>query len=217
MKRLAVLLLIISLVFMVTACGTNSESSTPGDSVHISPSSSNEPTTPTTTETIVDPTYAAGVSAGNLTLGYIRFEIPDGFQPHMVDDHTYLLFSEDTECYFSVFSYDISELTEDQLLLFLPIQRENFMTEGAVQIDKTVIDGYVAGCDIPINYYGEMDDDLNVTSNMEMTFADSRYSYTIQFICKANNEHLTDYVTTFVEFTAYAKHLTGETQFTFVQ
>lgn len=158
-----------------------------------------------------------GVYGDTLILGNIKFSIPDGYEITIMDENTYMFESDDGDCAFGVFAADISELDEAATEVYLPMQADLFATDGATRVDEDTLDGYVAGFDVGLNFYMEMTQNLDVTTNIDTTFTDSWYAYTIIFRCSPTSEKQADYITTFVQFTGYSEYIGQTPRFDFVQ
>lgn len=218
-KLTSVLLIVCMAAALISGCdGTKYE----GDQTN--PVDAN-PTTmstssPTAETDVAYPTTSApkkdnGIYGNTVVLGNITFTIPDGFIATAVNDKSFMLSSDDGKCAFGLFAADISELDEDKAKLYLPQQDEIFVTEGSVIGDIDTIDGFVAGYDVVMDFYGVWDGNKIITV-MDGTFTDSWYAYTVMFRAESG-DGLSDYITKFAEFTGFAIHDGTESRFDFVQ
>lgn len=215
MKRCIISLVIALLVLYITltfaGCGTQNgnEITAPLNTAPTVTTSPIETTRPSKQET--------GIYGDTIILGNIQFTIPDGFTASKINERTFLLSSEDNECFFGLFAIDISDKSESTLKTYLPQQQKSFRdTEGTI-IDEDKIDGFISGFDVMLNFYSEINLDLEITAKMDTTFTDSWYAYTVLFQCDGASEKLSDYVTTFAHFTGYSKYIGEEPRFNFVQ
>lgn len=225
MKKLTALILAVAMILCLTACGNNEES----PATTISETSTDETTATQTTETTVnETTYAEtttdielsrknGVYGNTLVLGNIEFTIPDGFLVTVINTNSYLLSSEDYACSFAVCANSIMELDEEKTKTYLPMQHKVYMTENATRFSEDTLDGFIAGYSVTFDFYGEITTELDVSTNIDATFTDSWYAYTVLFRCDTNSENLADYVSTFVTFTGYSKYIGNSPRFEFVQ
>ena len=173
---------------------------------------------PATVIDVPDPvSHQTGVFGDKLILGNLEFSIPDGFSVTIVNDNTFSLTSSDKECVFGLHATDISELSEPQAIEYLPMQHDAFMTEGIVRVNESDLEGIIAGFDLIIDFYGEMSEDLDITTCMDTSFTDSWYAYTIMFKCDPDADKASEYVTTFVEFISYSEYLGESPRFDYVQ
>lgn len=194
MKRYLALLLAVSLL-MLPACTTNNQD---GKS-----SGSEQP--------------VVSVDGSTLTLGNFEIQIPDGFSVNSSDENTVSIASADGGCFIGVFAADVSGLTEEQVKTFLPQQAASFMADSSSRASERQSDTRFGPFDVTIDLYAETSSELAATVNMDTSFTDSWYTYTIMFRCYADSDKLSDYTTTFAEFCGYAEYTGEDARFDFVQ
>lgn len=152
-----------------------------------------------------------------VALGNFKIPYPKDFELNSVTENTAMFTSNDDNCVIGVFSADVSTLTESQIRDFLPAQHNSFMTEGAVKGDITEKAVSFGSFDLSFDLYAEVDTDSLATINMDTTFTDSQYSYTIMFRCYAEADNLGEHSYSFAEFCGSAKYVGGSPRFEFIQ
>ncbi len=160
---------------------------------------------------------AISVDDNVITAGNFKIPIPDGFEATSSEENTASIASEDGGCFIGIFAADVSSLTEEQIIGHLPSQHDSFMTDGASRSDERETATQFGPIDIILNLYAEKSADLNATINMDASFTDSWYSYTIMFRCYAGSDKISEYSTSFAEFCGYAEYIGAEARFSFVQ
>lgn len=160
---------------------------------------------------------AAQINGDIILLGNLEFTIPKSFSAGSVSDNSIVLLSDDAFCEMGLFAADVSMLDDARLREYLSAQREAFLTENVVRLEESQLDSIVAGFDVVVNSYGEIDSKGNTAHVMDITLTDSWYSYTILFKCDTDAPNLSDFATIFAEFICYAKYLGETPRFDFVQ
>ena len=215
MKKSIVAILLIALMLCVSGCGSSNTS----DTTVAAGASDNENTTLNHTQTSTTGTAKRenGVYGKILVLGNIEFTIPEGFQATIIDENTYMLTSKDYACSIGLYANSVQELDEEMTQIYLPLQHQAFVGEEETKYEESKLDGFAAGFEIKMNSYASATDDLRLSINMNSTFTDSWYAYTVMFKCASDSANLNSYVTTFAEVTGYAEYVGDEPRFDFVQ
>ena len=200
MKKFLSICLILSL-FTLVACAGNSQipdSSTAGSSVPEEP--------------------AISIEGDILRMGNFEIAIPNGFKVTSSSENSASIAANDGDgCFIGVFAADVSALTEDKIKEFLPQQATSFSTDNAIRSNESQTDTKFGPLTVTLDLYAETSSDLNATINMDASFTDSWYTYTVMFRCYAGSDNISEYSTTFAEFCGYAKYTGKAARFNFVQ
>ena len=186
MKKVLVLLIVTSLILSICGCSV-------------------KPTEAPSDEFTHNERDAVTVNSKTITMGNFLITLPDGFSVTSSTENSASVSSADGLCYIGVFAADVSGLTEDQILNRLPSQHESFMTPGATRGEvknQTVTFGPYK---LTFDLYAEIDTDSIATINMDGSFTDSWYTYTVLYRC-ASGTDVSDYTYSFGEFCAYSEY-----------
>ena len=151
------------------------------------------------------------VNAGNL-----KMTIPSGYTAEQVNDNAVMLGSPDGKCGISIFAADISALDEAAAMAYIPMQKESFYADDAVQSEIEEIGPYtVGGFDVTMEVYSEILTDLSMYSALSTTFTDSWYGYTI--LLKTAETSTEAYATAYGQMVMTAIYTGPAARFDFVQ
>lgn len=149
---------------------------------------------------------AVTVNGKTITMGNFLITLPDDFSVTSSTENSASISSTDGLCYIGVFAADVSELTEEQIINRLPSQHESFMTPNATRgepKDQTVKFGPY---NLKFNLYAELGDDSIDTINMDGSFTDSWYTYTVLFRCHVDAD-VSGHTYSFAEFCGYSEYI----------
>lgn len=176
-------------------------------------------TAPTETTAPAEPTEtgpACSISGNTVTAGNLKMTIPSGYTAQQVNDNAVMLGSPDGKCGISIFAADISDLDEAAAMAYIPMQKESFYADDAVQSEIEEIGPYtVGGFDVTMEVYSEIFTDLSMYSALSTTFTDSWYGYTIQL--KTAEISTEDYATAYGQMVMAAIYTGPTARFDFVQ
>ena len=220
MKRKTLALLLCA-VLLLTACAapppettapptTQPVETTAPVAVTTAPPETTAPAAPT------EPAQACRINGNTVIAGNLTFAIPDGYAASPVNDNAVMLASSDGKCGISIFAADISSLDEATTMAYIPMQKESFYSDDAVQSEIEVIGPYtVGGFDVTMEVYSEIFTDLSMYSVLTTTFTDSWYGYTI--LLKTAEISTEDYATAYGKMVMAAKYTGPAARFDFVQ
>lgn len=164
----------------------------------------------------VDAAPVCSISDNTVTVGNLIFQIPEGYTATLVNENAIMLGSPDGKCGISIFGADISSLDEAAAMYYIPMQRESFYADDAVQSDIETIGPYtVGGFDVNMEVYSEILTDLSMYSVLTTTFTDSWYGYTI--LLKTAEISTEDYATAYGQMVLTATYTGPTPRFDFVQ
>lgn len=156
------------------------------------------------------------ISGNTVTAGNLKMHIPSGYTAEQVNDNAVMLGSPDGKCGISIFAADISDLDEAAAMAYIPMQRESFYADDAVQSEIETIGPYeVGGFDVNMEVYSEIYTDLSMYSVLATTFTDSWYGYTI--LLKTAETSTEDYATAYGQMVLTATYTGAVPRFDFVQ
>lgn len=159
---------------------------------------------------------ACSISSTTVTAGNLTFTIPDGYTATLVNENSIMLGSPDGKCGISIFAADISALDEATAMVYIPMQKESFYADDAVQSEIDEIGPYtVGGFDVTMEVYSEICTDLSMYSVLSTTFTDSWYGYTI--LLKTAETSTEAYATAYGQMVMTATYTGTEPRFDFVQ
>lgn len=221
MKRKTLALLLCA-ALLLTACAAAPTPTTPPTTT----AAPTETTTPVETTTAppettapaapTEPAQACRIDGSKVIAGNLTLAIPEGYAASPVNDNAVMLASPDGKCGISIFAADISSLDEAATMAYIPMQKESFYSDDAVQSDIEVIGPYtVGGFDVTMEVYSEIFTDLSMYSVLTTTFTDSWYGYTI--LLKTAEISTEDYATAYGQMVMTAKYTGPAARFDFVQ
>lgn len=156
------------------------------------------------------------INGDTVTAGNLIFQIPDGYTASLVNENAIMLGSPDGKCGISIFAADISAIDETTAMAYIPMQRESFYADDAVQSEIETIGPYtVGGFDVTMEVYSEIFTDLSMYSVLTTTFTDSWYGYTI--LLKTAETSTEDYATAYGQMVLTAVYTGAAPRFDFVQ
>lgn len=158
------------------------------------------------------------LSENQFLVGNIVVTCPEGFSvADQSEDGGMVAFtSEDNDCAIGLFAFDISFMSEESAMAFLPGQHSTFIESDAVRISEDDLECTIAGFPVIIDGYGNAASDPWYF-NFDTTFTDSWYSYTMLFRCPGENEFLDQYTTAFVDLLVFSEYRGEDPRFDFVQ
>ena len=145
------------------------------------------------------------MAENTITMGNFLITLPDGFSVTSSTENSASVSSADGLCYIGVFAADVSTLCEEDIIGHLPSQHESFMTPNATRgasEEQTVKFGPFS---LKFNLYAELGNDSIDTINMDGSFTDSWYSYTVLFRCHVDAD-VSSHTYSFAEFCGYSKY-----------
>lgn len=174
--------------------------------------------TPETPESSVTQTdiQAVELSDNEFLCGNLIFAIPEGFEIIKQDEVYTCISNDDGTCVIGFVAADIAQLDEEKTKLYLPMQHDAFLEEGIIRVSAGDLESQIAGFAVIIDAYGN----ANVnpwTMNMDTSFTDSWYAYTILYRCEGESELLDQYNLMFIDMTIGAKHNGKPARFDYVQ
>lgn len=202
MKKTIIFLLVISLVLSFYGCSPKN--------------STTEDETINTTKTTEPQKDAVSVDKNTITMGNFLITLPDGFTITSFTENSASVSSADGLCYIGVFAADVSELPEEDILEHLPSQHESFMTPGATRGEPKEQTVKIGPYKLTFNLYAEIDTDSIDTINMDGSFTDSWYTYTVLYRCYAEAD-VSSYTYSFAEFCGNSKYIGLEPRFNAMQ
>ena len=156
------------------------------------------------------------INGDTVTAGNLIFQIPDGYTASLVNENAIMLGSPDGKCGISIFAADISDLDEAATMIYIPLQRESFYTDDAVQSEIEKIGPYdVGGFEVDMEIYTEILTDLSMYAVLTTTFTDSWYGYTI--LLKTAEVSSEGYATAYGQLVLTAVYTGATPRFDFVQ
>lgn len=220
-KNLALLLCAALLLTACTAAPTTTaaptETTTPVETI-AAPAETTVPPTTIPETTAPAPHPVCQLSSSTATVGNLQIPIPDGFSAEIVNDNSIMLKNEVRTCGVILFAADISDLDEETVQAYLPMQQEQFLTADVVRGDTDVYeDMSVAGIPVAFQAYGEMYTDLSTQMVLEATFTDSWYAYTIKMVEPIEDDYNGDNITSVMTALLLATHTGPAARFDFVQ
>lgn len=187
MKKALVLLIVASIILSICGCSA-------------------KPTENPSEELTKNEKDAVSVNGKTITMGNFLITLPDGFSITSSTENSASVSSSDGLCYIGVFAADVSGLTEDQIINRLPSQHASFMTPGAtkgsVQDQSVTFGPYKLTFDL----YAEVDTDSISTINIDGSFTDSWYTYTVLYRC-ATGSDVSDHTYSFAEFCGKSQYI----------
>ena len=192
-----------------TTTAAPTETTTPVETT-TAPPETTAPAAPT------EPAQACRIDGSKVIAGNLTLAIPEGYAASPVNDNGVMLASPDGKCGISIFAADISSLDEATTMAYIPMQKESFYSDDAVQSEIEVIGPYtVGGFDVTMEVYSEIFTDLSMYSVLTTTFTDSWYGYTI--LLKTAEVSTEDYATAYGQMVMTAKYTGPAARFDFVQ
>lgn len=163
-----------------------------------------------------DSSATVSISGNTVTAGNLKMTIPSGYTAEQVNDNAVMLGSSDGKCGISIFAADISDLDEAAAMAYIPMQKESFYADDAVQSEIEGIGPYtVGGFDVTMEVYSEICTDLSMYSVLSTTFTDSWYGYTI--LLKTAETSTEAYATAYGQMVMTAIYTGPAVRFDFVQ
>lgn len=187
MKKVLVLWIVTSLILSIFGCSA-------------------KPTENPSNETTENKKDAISVNGNAITMGNFLITLPDGFSVTSSTENSASVSSADGLCYIGVFAADVSGLTEDQIINRLPSQHESFMTPSATKGDVQDQSVTFGPYKLTFNLYAEVDTDSISTINIDGSFTDSWYTYTVLYRC-ATGSDVSDHTYSFAEFCGKSKYI----------
>lgn len=218
MKRKTLALLLCAVLLLTACTAPPPETTAPPTTQPV------ETTAPPTTQPVEATAPVAATTSGavcevgsaTVTAGNMILPIPDGYTATLVNENAIMLGSPDGKCGISIFAADISSLDEATTMAYIPMQKESFYSDDAVQSEIEVIGPYtVGGFDVTMEVYSEIFTDLSMYSVLTTTFTDSWYGYTI--LLKTAEISTEDYATAYGQMVMTAKYTGPAARFDFVQ
>lgn len=187
-----------------------------------------DPSTPSTTEfsentipvcddSALDKSDGATNADSSLIIGNIQFSLPDGFTIYSEVSNSYGLISDDENCVIGLYSFDVSSLTEDSVKKLLPTLHNKFLLEDEFRYDESDLNYKIAGFSVIVDFYADISNMDSPTINMNTTFTDSYYSYTLTFVCNSGSGKIADFSSAFGEMLAYSEYIGDTPRFDYVQ
>lgn len=218
MKKLICMLLCV--IFILCGCGTASEET--------EPSISKSETIPTETTTSVSATESSEIviddstpdneanNVSSLSIGNIRFTLPNGFFIYTETPDSYGLMSDDRNCAIGLYATDFSSLDETSAKKMLPLQHSVFL-DDEIRYDESDMNYTIAGFPVIIDIYSDISDVNNFKLKMNTSFTDSWYGYTITFTCNPGSTNIKDFSSRFGELLTYSEYVGNPPRFDYVQ
>lgn len=118
------------------------------------------------------PSYAQNVEVDgtSIRVGQYRTEIPESFSVYDTNDSTVILMSTELRCIVSLFAFNASEMSEDDIRLWLDGSAPD--KYGVLETDTSF-----AGMDMEGHLWVELDDDMQPQTSIQTNFTDSWYVY----------------------------------------
>lgn len=212
MKRIFVFCLTLCLI--LCGCVAAPEETEPSTS---STTESSETTLPIVDDSAPDKVDEATDSDSTLTIGNIQFSLPDGFTIYSEVANSYGLISDDKNCVIGLYGFDVSPLTEDSVKKLLPTLHSKFLLEDEIRYDESDLNYKIAGFPVIVDFYADISNMDSPTINMNTTFTDSYYSYTLTFVCNSGSGRISEFSSAFGEMVAYSEYIGDTPRFDYVQ
>ena len=203
MKKLICMLLCV--IFILCGCG----SKTAETEVH----NVDDMTQPA----ITLPTETGSNDLSVITIGNIKFTLPDDFIVYSNHKNSCAFMSDDTDCDITLSAFDVSPLTEESVMDFLPDIHSKFISPNEIRQNETDINIKIASFPVIVDCYGDSSDIDNTTVKMNTTFTDSWYSYTITYCCKSDSEKVKVFSTAFGEMLVHSEYIGDTPRFDYIQ
>lgn len=202
MKRIIALMLI--LILMLCGCGSAPVETVPQNTLFVT-----HPPISLPSEETEGPIV--------LTLGNIKFTLPEGFILYSDHEDFCGFMSDDADCDISIYTFDVSSMTEEYVKDFLPDIHSKFISENEIRYNESDINYEIAGFSVIIDLYGDISDMDNTVVKMNTSFTDSWYSYTITYSCKTDGEKNKEYSNFFGEMLVSAEYTGNPPRFDYIQ
>lgn len=215
MKRKTLALLLCAVLLLTACTAPPPETTAPPTTQPVEITTAPPETTSPATQP--QPSVVCSVNEESVTLGNLEIQIPVGFSAEMVNDNSIMLKNEIHTCGVLLFAADISDLDEESTRIYLPMQQEQFLTEGVVHGEADTEYMRIGGMTVDFQIYGEMYTDLSTQMVVEATFTDSWFAYTIKMVEPIADDYGTDNVTAVMKALVGAQYTGPAARFDFVQ
>lgn len=197
MKRMIVLLFAVLIAMSIGACESSPDNYDPQD---------DQKDYDITTEYIT----------GTFTVGNFIMTVPEGFSAQKTS-HSYLLFSENSDCTISIFAIDLSRLDKTHVRQYIASQSKVFVNTEANIYSKKTQELRFGNMSVYLDMYIEETATGLATLHANGSFTDSWYGYTVSVQCSADSDNISEDFSSFGELCAYAKYIGKDHRFDFIQ
>ena len=211
MKRLAVSLLLLSLLFSIVGC---SEAGSPSTTVTTIATTTPDTTAGNTTGTSpVDETTiptTASSEPNTCQIGNIVFTGPNDMEIDINSDGVYQIVLTPSKAYVVATYTDVSSLDKEMLDILLYTASNGQDADRGQVADLSELSEIIAGFEATGEGYASTNTNGVNIYYIDLTFTDTWNLYTIQFLCNAQDDNWTDYLQLFSDFIDSAEYV-GET------
>lgn len=211
MKRLAVSLLLLSLLFSIVGC---SEAGSPSTTVTTIATTTPDTTAGNTTGTSpVDETTiptTASSEPNTCQIGNIVFTGPNDMEIDINSDGVYQIVLTPSKAYVVATYTDVSSLDKEMLDILLYTASNGQDADRGQVADLSELSEIIAGFEATGEGYASTNTNGVNIYYIDLTFTDTWNLYTIQFLCNAQDDNWVDYLQLFSDFIDSAEYV-GET------